>query len=74
MLSHITRKLSVCDRERSRLLSSGSLLFLLMTGWALGHAARDAFFIKAAGPEKLPQMYIMMTINTFGIIKQIAQF
>jgi len=32
---------------------------MLMLGWALGRAGRTAFFIKEAGPDKIPYMYII---------------
>ena len=59
MLGRITKILGICDRERSRLLSMGSLFFLPMVGWAFGCAGRDALFVKQAGPDKLPYMYII---------------
>ena len=36
-----------------------SLALLLGVGWAFGRCGRDAFFIKEAGPDKLPYMYII---------------
>ena len=35
------------------------LVFLLLVGWAFGRSSRDAIFIKEAGPDHLPYVYII---------------
>jgi len=47
-----------------------SLFFLITFGWAFGRCSRDAFFIKAAGPEQLPYMYFI----TAGLIVATSYF
>jgi len=59
MFSRITKILGICDKEWERLLSMSGLFFFLMVGLAFGWCGRDAFFIKEAGPDKLPYMYLI---------------
>ncbi len=54
--------MGVSDRELPRLASMGALYFVLMFGWGMGMAGRDAFFIKEVGPSKLPIMYILNSV------------
>jgi len=62
MFRRIIKILGICDKEWMRLLSMSSLFFLLMVGWAFGRCGRDAFFIKEAGPDKLPYMYLINAV------------
>lgn len=59
MHSRIIKTLGICDKEWTRTLAMSSLFFLLTLGWAFGRCSRDAFFIKTAGPDKLPYMYLI---------------
>lgn len=53
------RLIGVADREWARLESTAVLSFVLMAGLAFARAGRDALFIKTAGVESLPLMYVI---------------
>ena len=63
MLKAVGRRLAgvmgVGRGEWPRLLSMAGLFGWVMFGWAMGRAGRDAYFIKAAGTEHLPYMYVL---------------
>ncbi|MEE2993350.1 MAG: Npt1/Npt2 family nucleotide transporter [Gemmatimonadota bacterium] len=59
MFSRVSRTLGICDGEWGRLISMSTLVFLLLVGWAFGRSSRDAIFIKEAGPDHLPYVYII---------------
>ena len=81
MFTRIIKLLGICDKEWTRLISMSSLFFLLMMGWAFGQCGRDAFFIKTAGPDKLPYMYLinaslMVVISMFysHVVDNVARY
>lgn len=45
-----------------RLCSICALYFLVMIAWSLGRSASVSYFLKDAGPEKLPYMYLINSV------------
>ncbi len=55
--------LNIADAEWPRVISTSCFFLLLMFGCGFGHTARDAYFIKEVGFEKLPQIYVLSALS-----------
>ena len=62
MLNNFATYLGVTIGERRRLLSMAALFLILMIATTLARAVRDAVFVKLAGPDQLPLMYIANSV------------
>ncbi|MBL8021467.1 MAG: HEAT repeat domain-containing protein [Leptospirales bacterium] len=58
-MTGITRLFGIAEKEWPRVRSMAWLCFMLMAALAIGRSARDAFFIKNAGVESLPFVYVI---------------
>lgn len=58
MVSGLFQIPGIAQKEMPRLKAAAGLSFLLMAGLAFARSGRDALFIKAAGVENLPWMYV----------------
>jgi len=65
MLNRVYKIIGVGKGEEKRFFFMGILLFLLFAGTVFGRSGRDAIFLKRAGYENLPYMYI---INAFLMV------
>ena len=75
MITRILTFLNINRTETGRLISMSSLLFLLMVGIIFGRSCRDAIFIKEAGYQNLPYMYILtalLMVITSGFYSRIV--
>lgn len=52
----------VTEFEFGRLVAVGTLWFLLMGGIEIGRIGRDGYFLKEAGPSKIPVMYLLNAV------------
>ena len=62
MLARFTKLLGIAEKERLRFFSLSSLFFVLLISWSLANCARNAYFMKEAGPDKLPYMYMVNAV------------
>jgi HEAT repeat protein/ATP/ADP translocase len=75
VIIRIIKLLGVSEQEWDRLLSMSVLLFLLFVGVVFGRSCRDAFFIKEAGYQNLPYMYILnalLMVIVSGVYSQVV--
>ncbi|MCE9596649.1 MAG: cyclic nucleotide-binding domain-containing protein [Spirochaetia bacterium] len=55
----VARMLGITEKEWPRARSMAMLCLMLMAALAIGRSARDAFFIKNAGVDNLPFVYVI---------------
>ncbi len=67
MIERIKRLFSLSDTEAPRALALSALFMLIMGGIEFGRTGRDGFFLKEAGPDKIPYMYVLNAAFMFII-------
>lgn len=67
MIERIKRLFSLSDEEAPRALALSGLFMLIMAGIEFGRTGRDGFFLKEAGPDKIPYMYVLNAAFMFLI-------
>ncbi|MCB1172549.1 MAG: HEAT repeat domain-containing protein [Leptospiraceae bacterium] len=65
MVQRLYSLLGVTHRDARRVLVVAAMFFILLCGLAMGRSATDAFFIKSAGTQYIPYMYV---INAFAMV------
>lgn len=58
-MNGLLRTIGIAEKERTRLEAMAALSFVLMAGLAFARSSRDALFIKSAGVDNLPWMYVI---------------
>lgn len=71
LLKTTEKKLSqwfgITEHEAPRLFTTATLWFITMAGIEIGRIGRDGYFLKEAGPEKIPYMYLLNAVFMFVI-------